>query len=32
MFVSVAESIEFDHALLMKSVSHEWHSAEDLYV
>jgi hypothetical protein len=25
-------SIEFDHALLMKNVAHEWHSAEDLYV
>jgi hypothetical protein len=25
-------SIEFDHALLMKNVSHEWHSAEDLYI
>ena len=25
-------SIEFDHALLMKNVAHEWHSAADLYV
>ncbi|HEV7474188.1 MAG TPA: DUF2071 domain-containing protein [Pyrinomonadaceae bacterium] len=25
-------SIEFDHALIMKDVSHEWHSADDLYV
>jgi hypothetical protein len=25
-------SIEFDHALIMKNVSHEWHSAEDLYI
>ena len=25
-------SIEFDHALIMKNVAHEWHSAEDLYV
>jgi len=25
-------SIEFDHALLMKNVAHEWHSAEDLYI
>ena len=27
-----AGSIEFDHALIMKNVSHEWHSAEDLYI
>ena len=27
-----AGSIEFDHALLMKNVAHEWHSAADLYV
>jgi hypothetical protein len=27
-----AGSIEFDHALIMKNVAHEWHSAEDLYV
>ena len=27
-----AGSIEFDHALLMKNVAHEWHSAEDLYI
>jgi hypothetical protein len=25
-------SIEFDHALLMKNIAHEWHSAADLYV
>jgi uncharacterized protein YqjF (DUF2071 family) len=25
-------SIEFDHALIMKNVSHEWYSAEDLYI
>ena len=25
-------STEFDHALLMKNVAHEWHSAADLYV
>jgi hypothetical protein len=25
-------SIEFDHALIMKNVAHEWHSAEDLYI
>jgi uncharacterized protein YqjF (DUF2071 family) len=25
-------SVEFDHALIMKNVAHEWHSAEDLYV
>jgi hypothetical protein len=25
-------SIEFDHALIMKNVAHEWHSAADLYV
>jgi hypothetical protein len=25
-------SIAFDHALIMKNVAHEWHSAEDLYV
>ena len=27
-----ATSILFDHALIMKNVAHEWHSAEDLYV
>jgi hypothetical protein len=27
-----AGSIEFDHALLMKNVAHEWHSAADLYI
>ena len=25
-------SIEFDHALIMRNVAHEWHSAADLYV
>ena len=25
-------SIEFDHALIMRDVAHEWHSAEDLYL
>jgi uncharacterized protein DUF2071 len=25
-------SIEFDHALIMRNVEHEWHSAHDLYV
>lgn len=25
-------SIEFDHALIMRDVDHEWHSAEDLYI
>ena len=25
-------SVEFDHALIMRNVAHEWHSAEDLYV
>jgi hypothetical protein len=25
-------SIEFDHALIMRNVVHEWHSADDLYV
>ncbi|MEP6569728.1 MAG: DUF2071 domain-containing protein [Acidobacteriota bacterium] len=25
-------SIEFDHALIMKNVAHEWHSAADLYL
>ena len=25
-------SIAFDHALIMKNVVHEWHSADDLYV
>ena len=25
-------SIEFDHALIMRNVAHEWHSADDLYV
>jgi hypothetical protein len=25
-------SIEFDHALIMKNVAHEWRSADDLYI
>ncbi len=25
-------SIQFDHALIMRDVPHEWHSADDLYV
>lgn len=25
-------SIEFDHALIMRNVEHEWHSAADLYI
>ena len=25
-------TIEFDHALIMRNVDHEWHSADDLYV
>ena len=25
-------SIEFDHALIMKNIVHEWHNASDLYV
>lgn len=24
--------IEFDHALIMRNVAHEWHSADDLYI
>jgi hypothetical protein len=27
-----AGTIDFDHALIMKNVTHEWHSAADLYV
>jgi Uncharacterized conserved protein (COG2071) len=27
-----AGAIEFDHALIMRDVKHEWHSADDLYV
>jgi uncharacterized protein YqjF (DUF2071 family) len=27
-----AGSIEFDHALIMRNIAHEWHSAVDLYV
>lgn len=27
-----AGSIEFDHALIMRNIKHEWHSAVDLYV
>ncbi|HKY30518.1 MAG TPA: DUF2071 domain-containing protein [Pyrinomonadaceae bacterium] len=25
-------SIEFDHALIMRNIEHEWHSAADLYI
>ena len=25
-------TIEFDHALIMRNIEHEWHSADDLYV
>lgn len=25
-------TIEFDHALIMRDIEHEWHSADDLYV
>ena len=25
-------TIEFDHALIMRNVEHEWHSADDLYI
>ena len=25
-------SIEFDHALIMRNVAHEWHTADDLYI
>ena len=25
-------AIEFDHALIMRNLRHEWHRAEDLYV
>jgi hypothetical protein len=25
-------SLEFDHALIMRDIEHEWHSAPDLYV
>lgn len=25
-------AIEFDHALIMRDIDHEWHSADDLYV
>jgi hypothetical protein len=25
-------SVEFDHALIMRDIEHEWHSAPDLYV
>ena len=25
-------TIEFDHALIMRNVQHEWHSADDLYI
>jgi len=26
------DSIEFDHALIMRNIEHEWHTADDLYV
>jgi len=26
-----AGSIEFDHALVMRDVRHEWHKADDIY-
>jgi hypothetical protein len=25
-------SAEFDHALIMRNIAHEWHSASDLYI
>ncbi|HUE81726.1 MAG TPA: hypothetical protein VMM84_06375 [Pyrinomonadaceae bacterium] len=25
-------SVEFDHALIMRNLEHEWHAAPDLYV
>jgi hypothetical protein len=25
-----AESVQFDHALIMQDIAHEWHSAEDM--
>ena len=25
-------SVEFDHALIMRNIAHEWHSASDLYI
>jgi len=25
-------TVEFDHALIMRNIQHEWHSADDLYV
>ena len=25
-------TVEFDHALIMRNVEHEWHSADDLYI
>lgn len=27
-----AGAVEFDHALIMRDIKHEWHSADDLYV
>jgi hypothetical protein len=27
-----AGSVEFDHALIMRNIAHEWHNTEDLYV
>lgn len=26
------QSVEFDHALIMRNVAHEWHSVDDLYL
>ncbi len=25
-------SVEFDHALIMRNIAHEWHTVDDLYV
>ena len=25
-------TVQFDHALLMRDIPHQWHQAEDLYV
>lgn len=27
-----ASSVEFDHALIMRDIAHEWHSASELYI
>ena len=27
-----ARSVEFGHALIMRNLAHEWHSADDLYI